>query len=278
MDNALKQRVLGVIVLFALIGICITVLLHNNKVAQQQGLQHARQIIASSQKTTSTQQKFPVQTNTPTPTSSVAVIAQQPAAPTTDSVFNDENAVEATPAPSVQTVQSAPISRKKTKSITETVSTPTATTTITTTNTTTASPATATFSVQVGTFSKRENATALVKALHERGFSSATTQSITTKHGDMTRVVIGGNGLTRKEAETIKLHLSKNLHLGCDCSAWKSKNHVISCCFYHKTNNTLGTHSACRRTQQYKNYENNNKEDGNKDSYSCNNNYERHDI
>ncbi|HEV2613111.1 MAG TPA: SPOR domain-containing protein [Gammaproteobacteria bacterium] len=262
MDNALKQRILGIIVLFALIGICITVLLHNNKVQREAALQNSRQLIANDQTSLSTpttthrhhkaattttslpadttiqqtsvfsqpavntqpqEQSQPQQQQASTQTfENTAPAAEEHAIPLNSST----STVQPTVTPQVVTQPSKPKSALTTSSAfsTKTLSTKAKTSK---TNTNINSPlfsstehskektktvVTKAWAVQVGTFSDHQNAMALVKALKGRGFT-ATTQSVKTKHGNMTRVVIGASGLTRQQAETTKLHLSKTLQL-----------------------------------------------------------------
>jgi cell division septation protein DedD len=224
MDNALKQRILGIIVLFALIGICISVLLHNNKVEREQGIQRAHQLIAQQQQQAT--QKTPLTTQVQMtavaqPTTTTAQPQQTEVAPTTPSttsVFNT-TAPPTTSTPSPTTTKK--ITKTTTPSTTSTMNnfSPPVTTThpaitkTTKTKATTTVTTEKTFIVQVGTFSKKSNATALVKALHERGFN-ATTVSTKTTHGILTKVLVGGEkGLTKAEAETAKLRLKKTLDL-----------------------------------------------------------------
>jgi cell division septation protein DedD len=233
MDNALKQRILGIIVLFALVGICITVLLHNNKVARQEGIQKVHQLVEKQIPSTPTSSTTSTETTpsaaamtsasvfsqssepAPTPSSSTPVPTEQPLESSVPSSPNVTEQTEQTITQTTSTPSSVHHARTKTKTTTsvESVVTPSTNNLPTESTTKSSAEVVKTFSVQVGTFSNHENALALVKALHERGFNSAIAQSIKTKHGTMTRVVIGEKGLTRKEAETTKLRLSKTLQL-----------------------------------------------------------------
>lgn len=259
MDNALKQRILGVIVLFALIGICITVLLHNNKVSQRQQMREPRHHLIAQTESQPTEALPPpptlkeiahakptpatsVSSHEDTTTTTVKTTHVKTSTPSTASVFGNTNET-----PTTKPVVTHPLTSQAMASIPSVHKTTTLPRIFNSTETTkTTKPektlTTKTFSVQVGTFSNRENATALVKALHGRGFA-ATTQSVKVKHGEMTRVVIGEKGLTRKEAESIKLRLNKSLHLtGIISPVGKTTENKTSTPVAHKKNVQL-THA-----------------------------------
>lgn len=246
MDNALKQRILGVIVLFALIGICITVLLHNNKKAQQEGIpttssmqptrHHRNQTLnAQNALTTQTTQTKNIDNSNANPTqpSTSSVFGNPPPATTATTIrphitstptstqttrVTPMTATTTTPRHNTQLLETvpSPVKLQPTRTLT---TKPEHTTPITKTktfekNTKEISHATTSkaFAVQVGTFSNRENATALVKALKGRGFT-ATTSTFKTKHGTMTRVLIGERGLTRKQAETTRTRINETFQI-----------------------------------------------------------------
>lgn len=216
MDNALKQRILGIIVLFALIGICISVLLHNNKTEREKGIQRAHQLLAEQQQRQIAPTTPPTTQNQMTAVSQPTEVNQTPATPPTASVFNTTTpATASTSAAPTPTATPAPTKTSALNNFTPPV-TPThpATTKPSKAKATTTTATTQkTFIVQVGTFSNKSNTTALVKALHERGFN-ATAHSTKTSHGILTKVIVGGEkGLTKAEAETAKLRLKKTLDL-----------------------------------------------------------------
>jgi len=222
MDTALKQRILGIIVLFALIGICIMVLLQNNKTAQQQSLECARKsIIATQQKQTPAQIQTTVpKTNPPTPAtapiSAASLTASVFAAPvtptTTPSTPSKSNNTGAIVSPTTTTTTPAAAPAKIITKPNKPLKTTAVNTAHTTAVNTNSSSSSAAYIVQVGQFSKKENALSLAKAINNHGFT-ATTQSIKTSHGEMTRVIIGEKGLTHSDAEKTKQKLAKLLKL-----------------------------------------------------------------
>jgi cell division septation protein DedD len=66
--------------------------------------------------------------------------------------------------------------------------------------------------VQVGSFTLNANAETLADKLHAKGFT-ATTQKVHTAQGDMTRVIVGKNGLNHTQIETLRTQLQTEMQL-----------------------------------------------------------------
>ena len=207
MDNVIKQRILGIIVLLALIGICITILLHNN---DNTNIRH-------------TSHHYTLPTSTPTPT----VINQAPAP--VQSIQQQQPTQQLTPqaaqpiqnqTPMTQAVRPqepiTPIISKVIPKAIPNVMSKTSPQNIPATlihpSKIKHTPAAGNFTVQAGTFSKAQNAEKLVKTLQSRGFTSAKTQSVHTKKGTMTRVIVG-NQLSVDSAKSLQQQLKQKLNL-----------------------------------------------------------------
>jgi cell division septation protein DedD len=291
MDTVVKQRVLGVIVLVALLGFCLTVLLRGNKTPQP----HLAQINTHPPITQTTSAMINDTAENLTTSQPSANAGTMPSSKTTASVSSNNSAFAGTaadltapaatpttaPAESANPAQSGPISASSQTQVNPSPQTSAQNTVPTADNITTkpataaslpaanmnlgssssasarasysdvspqqreeaattsssaapavsshhrkasvakvsAHPSSASTSavgsglvVQVGTFSVHANAETLVETLRKKGFA-ATAQKMTIGKGEMTRVIVGGKGLSSSEAHALQAKLEKTMNL-----------------------------------------------------------------
>lgn len=221
MDSTLKQRILGIFILLALLGFCLTILLHNNKNSQPRiapiNTNPPITQTTNAMLSNNSQNVF-VAKPTPIPAPTVVTPAPAPVVAAPVPVVQQKTVVAPapvvkpvsipTPAPTIvaapkpvavaKDLYTLPAKQKATKIIKQK---------------TKAEPRSMSGAVvQVGTFSLNANAETLVQKLHKAGFN-AKAEKINTAKGKMTRVIVGHKNLDHAQAKILRDKLKNKMNL-----------------------------------------------------------------